>query len=120
MDKIKKLVLISFIVLFVLIFQWPLDPVMTLVLGFTYVTILIGALFEIKKYHNNSIYLAATALILILGLILTYIYTFNLNYMQDTNKWISFMLAIFVAGATFGMALIRVNSWKKTKMEMKT
>jgi len=117
MDKIRKLVLMSFIVLFVLIFSWTVNPAMTIIIGSFFIVTLLGASLEIKRYYNKNIYLAISAFILILGLILTYFYASNLSYIQ--NKLIFFIIAGIMVGTTFGMAFIRANSWKKTKIEMK-
>ena len=119
MDKVKKLVLMSFIVLFWLIFSWTIDPKVAIIFGSFAIVTLLGVLFEIKNYYNKNIYLAISAFILILGLILECIYVFKLNYI-DTHKVIFFILAGIVAGSIFGTALIRANSWEKTKIEMKT
>lgn len=120
MDKIWKLALASFLILIGIIYSWPTDIAFALSIGSFYVVFLLGILFEYKKYHNKNVYLAISTFILVLGLISIYIYEFKLNYIQDANKLISFMPALVIAGGTFGIAFARTNSWKKTKMEMKT
>lgn len=116
MDKIILLVLGSFLILIGVINSWTTNPTLSISIGSFYVVFLLGILFEIRGYHNKNVYLTISTLILILGLILSYIYAFKFNYMQDTNK---FILAGLVVGGTFCMTLAKANSWKKTKMEMK-
>jgi hypothetical protein len=73
-------------------------------------------------YYNKNIYLAVSAVILILGLIFTYFYVFQLNYVDMDkliDKLIFFTVTVIIAGATFCIAFIKSNSWKNPKMEMK-
>jgi len=109
MNKIWEYALRIFIVSIVIIFLWTVNPTIAIPIGFFGIVNLIGIGLEIKQYYNKNNYLTISAAILVLGLILTYIVILNIT---DTNRIISFILAIFLAVLTFYMAFSKTNKWR--------
>ena len=91
MKRISKLALLSLIILFAVVYIWISNPLLALVLGSISLVPFMKNVFEIKKYHNRSLYLALSAVILVVGLISACIWIFSQDQILDKT--------IFLGGA---------------------
>jgi hypothetical protein len=77
MKRISKLALLSLIILFAVVYIWISNPLLALMLGSISLVPFMRNVFEIRKYHNRSLYLALSIAVLIIGLISTCMWIFS-------------------------------------------
>ena len=114
MKRISKLALLSLIILFTLAYIWISNPLLALILGSISLVPFMRNVFEIKEYHNRSLYLALSAAVLIMGLISTGIWIFIQN--QALNKVIVAIAAGVLILSTFQSAFSSTRKWDDFKI----
>jgi hypothetical protein len=77
MNRISKLALLSFIILFALVYIWISNPLLAMILGSISLVPFMRNVFEIKGCHNRSLYLTLSAGVLIVGIISTCMWVFS-------------------------------------------
>ena len=114
MKRISKLALLSIIILFAVVYIWISSPLLALILGSISLVPFMRNVFEIKKYHNRSLYLALSAVILIMGLISTGIWVFS--QAQVLNMIVIAIAAGLLILSTFQSAFSSTLKWDKFRI----
>ena len=114
MKRISKLVLLSLIILFAVAYIWMSNPLLALILGSISLVPFMRNVFEIKGYHNRSLYLTISAVALIVGLISTGIWIFSQN--QALNKVIVGVAAGLLILSTFQSAFSSTRKWNEFRV----
>ena len=114
MKRISKLALLSLIILFAVVYIWISNPLLALVLGSISLVPFMKNVFEIKKYHNRSLYLALSAVILVVGLISACIWIFSQDQILD--KTIIGLVAGLLILSTFQTAFSSTRKWNNFRI----
>lgn len=114
MNRISKLALLSFIILFALAYIWISNPLLALILGSISLVPFMRNVFEIKEYRNRSLYLTLSAGVLIVGLISTCMWVFSQNW--ALNKVIVGIAAGLLILSTFQVAFSSTLKWNEFRI----
>jgi hypothetical protein len=111
MNRISKLAILSMIILLAVSYIWISNHQLALILGSISLVPFMRNVFEIKKYHNRNLYLALSAVILVIGIISTGIWILNLN--QALYKIIIGFAAGLLILSTFQVACSSTRKWNR-------
>jgi hypothetical protein len=114
MKRISKLALLSLIILFAVVYIWISNPLLALVLGSISLVPFMKNVFEIRKYHNRTLYLTLSVVVLSGGLISTGIWIFSQN--QGSNRVLIAVAAGLLILSTFQSAFSSTRKWDKFRI----
>ncbi len=114
MDRVSKLALLSFIILLAVVYIWMSNPLLALILGSISLVPFMRNVFEIRKYHNRTLYLALSTVVLFGGLISAGIWIFSQN--QGANGVIIAVAAGLLILSTFQAAFSSTRKWDKFRI----
>ena len=114
MNRISKLTLLSLIILLAVIYIWMSNPLLALILGSISLVSFMRNIFEIKKYHNRTLFLALSVTVLLGGVISAGIWVFS--QVQALNKVFIAIAAGLLILSSFQTAFSSTRKWDKFRI----